>query len=156
MPTSKAVPYKSGVSWHSAHILVKIEKGVSGPIATTAACIAYTGKEIHLRAKTPCASAAFVMSTHKTVNRILPSRSRRTKNRSETAWVYQVGMLGLVRKLQMAEIPEDCLGSVGPDDIAAWSMMLDFQEENPALMNENKTWCLQQVVIRVSLCWITL
>ena len=50
-------------------------------------------------------------------------------SRSETAKVYQVGILGSVRKLQMASIPLDFLCPIGPDGIAAWKMMLDFPRE---------------------------
>ena len=44
----------------------------------------------------------------------------------ETGWSCKIGMFGYLSKLQMAPIPLDCLSLVGPDDIAAWNMMLEF------------------------------
>ena len=47
----------------------------------------------------------------------------------------QLGQIILVKKLQMAGIPQDCLGPLGPDNIPASRMMLDFPERNIALIS---------------------
>ena len=72
--------------------------------------------------------------------------------RSDVAWVYRLGIVGLVKKLQMEGIPQDCLGPIVPDDIAA-PRICNFYWERIVSLSVNKTLPMRQVDIRSSLWW---
>ena len=46
--------------------------------------------------------------------------------RSTRRWHYQVGVQGVNRELVMSEVPVDCPGLIGPEKLAAWTVLLDF------------------------------
>ena len=41
--------------------------------------------------------------------------------------VIPVGVQGVNRELVMSEVPVDCPGLIGPEELTAWSMLLDFR-----------------------------
>ena len=45
---------------------------------------------------------------------------------STKKWVYEVGLHGTVHRLVSSEIPAECPGLVGPDELAEWEAILDF------------------------------
>ena len=47
--------------------------------------------------------------------------------RSTKRWRYQVGIQGVNRELVISEVPVECLGFIGPSELAAWRMVLDFE-----------------------------
>ena len=47
--------------------------------------------------------------------------------RSSLRWRYQVGVQGVNRELVMSEVPVDCPGLIGPEELTAWNMLLDFR-----------------------------
>ena len=46
---------------------------------------------------------------------------------SQRRWCYNVGVLGRGRRLDMSEVPVTCPGLVGPDELASWSVILNFE-----------------------------
>ena len=48
---------------------------------------------------------------------------------STRRWHYQVGVQGRNRELSISEVPAECPGLVGPTELSAWSMLLNFQDK---------------------------
>ena len=48
---------------------------------------------------------------------------------SSRRWVYTVGILGEVRELVVSEVPVECPGLIGPDDLSSWGVTLDFKSQ---------------------------
>ena len=45
-------------------------------------------------------------------------------------WIYQVGVLGRECELVISEVPVECPGLLGPDELAAWNVLLNFQDKS--------------------------
>ena len=56
---------------------------------------------------------------------------------SRRCWRYQVGVQGVDRELRISEVPVECPGLIGPSELAAWRMMLNF--ENKTFSSAGKT-----------------
>jgi hypothetical protein len=48
---------------------------------------------------------------------------------STRRWHYAVGVLGRNRVLRISEVPVECPGLIGPTELSAWQMLLNFQDK---------------------------
>ncbi len=49
--------------------------------------------------------------------------------KSTRLWHYQVGVQGRNRELRISEVPAESPGLIGPAELSAWSMLLNFQDK---------------------------
>ena len=49
---------------------------------------------------------------------------------SRKRWIYKVGVLGRECELVISEVPVECPGLLGPDELAAWNVTLNFQDKS--------------------------
>jgi hypothetical protein len=59
--------------------------------------------------------------------------------RSSRRWRYQAGIQGVNRELVMSEVPVDCPGLIGPEELTAWGMLLDFRTKTFTTGTEDPT-----------------
>ena len=45
---------------------------------------------------------------------------------SKTRWIYEVGVHGVPQRLVSSELPTECPGLIGPDELAEWNAILNF------------------------------
>jgi len=48
--------------------------------------------------------------------------------RSTKKWIYDVGVLGENKKLAISEVPVECPGLVGPDELTQWGVGMEFTD----------------------------
>ena len=49
---------------------------------------------------------------------------------STKKWVYEVGILGEKKVVEISEVPAECPGLLGPEEMKLWRMRLDFDTDS--------------------------
>ncbi len=65
---------------------------------------------------------------------------------STRSWRYPVGSMGQEMELVMAEIPVNCPGLIGPDELAAWDAVLDFSRASISCATTGKDISMESTV----------
>jgi hypothetical protein len=109
-------------------------------------------KDVHVVHLTPglvmmdtgCRAAVGGTSWHRQLQKVLKRMGRKFHSeeqleffqfgpgdpiQSTRCWHYEVGVVGQNRVLRISEVQVECPGLVGPTELSAWQMMLNFQDK---------------------------